>query len=659
MAIVPINPTDGGLLRDPFAPDIKDGAWSDGMNVSFNEGYVSRTAGHVAPYGAAPIRALNAFPLSAGSERLWIIAGQHKLYAVKGDGTYENITRRQPGPQEWTFDADVESWTAQNGTATWADGELVLTKTGGTGNLHAPSPGSLTIDGSKFTRIRLRARADAGAAYATFTVFYSTSGHSFDNGYRKVVTALITEEPQTIVIDMAALTAGADDWVTNTITQIRLTFGTAVDASVFRFDEIALEGDVDYATDPEIGWTGTVLGGILVLNNGIDVPQAYAGNGQAIDMPDWPSTWRARSIRAYRNFLVAINVTKGSDRYPHLICWSTQADPGTLPATWITGADNDAGELPVAEDPTELVDACELGGSLIVYKEGSYRALTFTGGTFVMDMQRISGDGGLIGPNCVCAFPGGHFVLGQGDVFVHEGGPPRSVIDIRMRHWLFNTIDAGQLSRLWVAANPVADELWIGVPTGADHGCTLAAIWNWKADAWTIRELPGVSGAGTGVVDAMAMNTWDQQTITWEEATATWGQLGIPPSAQRLMLASSQDSRLYLTQQGDSFADAPIAARLVREGITLGDADAVKILRRFRPMIDAAPGTTLQMRMGGAMDQVNGTQWNDWRDYVVGDDEWFDDFVSGKYLALEIRSTGVDGWRMRSLLLDVVGAGRR
>ena len=50
-----------------------------------------------------------------------------------------------------------------------------------------------------------------------------------------------------------------------------------------------------------------------------------------------------------------------------------------------------------------------------------------------MNLQRISGDAGLIGPNCVVAFPGGHFCVGQGDVYVPEGGPPRSVIDVRMR----------------------------------------------------------------------------------------------------------------------------------------------------------------------------------------------------------------------------------
>lgn len=515
MPIVKIEPSDGGLLRDPYAPDIKDGAWSDGRNVIFGKGYVGRAPGHVAPYGAAPVRILNAFPLTAGSDRVWIEAGAEKLYAVRGDGVHTNITRQ-----------------------------------------------------------------DAGV-------------------------------------------------------------------------------DVNYSTNVERGWTSTVIGGVAVLNNGIDVPQAYGGTGRAVDLPAWPTTLRARSVRTYRNILVAMNVTDDGDRFPHQVRWSTYADPGTVPPSWSPAPTNAAGDIDLADDPTEVMDGLPLGGSFIVYKEGAYYALTFTGGTEVMNLQRISADAGLIGPNCVVAFPGGHFCVGQGDVYVHEGGPPRSVIDVRMRKWLFDTIDAGQLSRMWAAANPVADELWVGVPTGSDHGCDLALIWNWKSDTWTIRDLPGVSGAGTGVVDAMAMNTWAQQTKTWAEMSSAWGQLGIPPSAQRLMLAGSRDSTLYLTHQGDQFGDQPIAARLVREGITLGDADAVKLLRGIRPMIDAAPGTVLQMRMGAAMDQVNGTQWNGWRDYTVGVDEWFHDFVSGKYLAMEIRSNGLNDWRMRSLLADVAPAGRR
>ena len=511
MPIITIPIADSGLLRDPWAPDLKDGAWADGRNAAFGKGYLCRTAGHVAPYGAAPIRVYNAFPLSAGSDRVWIEAGTEKLYAVRGDGLHENITRQDGGV------------------------------------------------------------------------------------------------------------------------------------------------DVDYSADPGRGWTGTVIGGVAIINNGVDAPQAYGGTGRAANLPNWPSTWRARSIRAYRNLLVAMNITDGSDRYRHQVRWSTYADPGTVPPTWTPAPTNAAGDIDLADDPTEIMDGLPLGGSFIIYKEGAYYALTFVGGSQVMNLQRISGDAGLIGPNCVVAFPGGHFCVGQGDVYVHEGGPPRSVIDVRMREWLFNTIDAGQLSRMWVAANPIADELWIGIPTGGDYGCSLAAIWSWKSDAWTVRELPGVSGAGTGVVDALAMNTWAQQTKTWAEMSSAWGQLGIPPSAQRLMLASSQHSKLLLTNQGDTFDGAPISAFVRREGMTFGDPFRVKLLRRVRPMIDARPGTTLRMRMGAAMDQTTGTVWGEWRDYIVGTHEWFDDFASGKFLAFEMRSGDDDNndWRMRGMLMDV------
>jgi hypothetical protein len=39
-------------------------------------------------------------------------------------------------------------------------------------------------------------------------------------------------------------------------------------------------------------------------------------------------------IRSYNNFLIALGIKKSGVSYPHLILWSTRADPGSMPATW-------------------------------------------------------------------------------------------------------------------------------------------------------------------------------------------------------------------------------------------------------------------------------------------------------------------------------------
>ena len=43
-------------------------------------------------------------------------------------------------------------------------------------------------------------------------------------------------------------------------------------------------------------WTGGSLNGVLVLNNGKDVPVFWGGTGTAATLTGWTSTWRAQAV---------------------------------------------------------------------------------------------------------------------------------------------------------------------------------------------------------------------------------------------------------------------------------------------------------------------------------------------------------------------------
>lgn len=182
---------------------------------------------------------------------------------------------RPDAPIWYGFAATAESWTASNGTAVQSNGALVLTKTGGSGNLHGVSPGSLTIDGSKYRYVVIRLR---GSVSTTPVVFYTTSGHGFDTNYRKVSPTAIVGSDRTLIFDMWSLTAGGTDWATNTITQFRISFMSVADAAAFNVEWAAVATDVrgeGVAPIPAIrhgfisnidGWTAT--GGSVAWSDG-------------------------------------------------------------------------------------------------------------------------------------------------------------------------------------------------------------------------------------------------------------------------------------------------------------------------------------------------------------------------------------------------------
>ena len=87
----------------------------------------------------------------------------------------------------------------------------------------------------------------------------------------------------------------------------------------------------DYSATAKENWTSTVLGGILIMANGYDDPQFWALSSgvpstgtKMADLTNWPASTECFSLRAFRSFLIALNVTKSSVPYTRLVKWSTE-----------------------------------------------------------------------------------------------------------------------------------------------------------------------------------------------------------------------------------------------------------------------------------------------------------------------------------------------
>src|SRR5262245_61571496 len=95
----------------------------------------------------------------------------------------------------------------------------------------------------------------------------------------------------------------------------------------------------DYTATQYRNWNGCILGGVPILNNGSDVPQYWPTLTVAtklIALANWPANLRAKVIRNFGKYLVAINLTDTGTPLPHAIQWSHAADPGAVPSSWDT-----------------------------------------------------------------------------------------------------------------------------------------------------------------------------------------------------------------------------------------------------------------------------------------------------------------------------------
>ena len=406
-------------------------------------------------------------------------------------------------------------------------------------------------------------------------------------------------------------------------------------------------------------WTGGVLGGVLVLNNGVNKPFYWGGN-TATDLAtltNWNANWTCKVMRPFRQYLIALDVTKTGVRYPHMVKWSAAAEPGSLPAWDETDPSLDAGEIDLAETGDAMVDAMQLGDTLIVYKAASMYALTFIGGQYIFSVRRLPMDYGMMSRGCGAVIPSGHVVLTAGDLILHNGTEARSLLSGRLRRWLFDSIDATYYARSFVVANPQNNEVWICFPTSGNSVCTRALIWNWKDDTFSVRDLNSATCACAGPFEYEESNPWSSDSDSWESDTTVWRNSNIALSQASFIIGTSEPNLLLADLNAD-FHGTAHPARIERTGLSFDEPERVKVCRSIIPRIDGKTGSTVYIQAGGANDVEGSYTWSEPVPYVIGTSYKADLFASGRFLAYRLYSVDAFAWRVRSLDMDVVVRGK-
>jgi hypothetical protein len=292
-----------------------------------------------------------------------------------------------------------------------------------------------------------------------------------------------------------------------------------------------------YATTAAENWAATVIGGVLIMTNKVDDPQYWAlaagvpATAQLMqDLNNWPASVECKSMRSFRSFLVALNVTKSSVKYPRLVKWSTEAATQTTPTSWDeTSAIVDAGEYELADSKGEILDGLQLQDNFMIYKEDSIYSMQYVGTPFIFSFRQISPTIGAIAKNCVAEYPGGHAIFGNGDFYVNDGRTIKPILPPKLRSYVFSTIDGDAISRSFVVADYGRSEMLFCF--SQDGGVTgqpdRAIVWNWNQNTFTIRNLPGLGHIGYGnILDPNVMTTWGAMTSPLAVAITSTSAVG-------------------------------------------------------------------------------------------------------------------------------------
>lgn len=443
-------------------------------------------------------------------------------------------------------------------------------------------------------------------------------------------------------------------WIHPSLTKCHVTDGTT------NTDITRASGD--YSALADIGWNGGILGGVPVVNNGIDDPQMWTPANVATKLQSltWSSgkTWIseskvARVIRPFKQFLVALDMTEGGTRHRQRIRWSHPSDAGAIPSTWDEAdTTKDAGIHELTEGGGSLIDCLPLGDTNIIYKDSQTIGMQHIGGQFVFRFYNIFKESGLLTRRCVKPFYGKHFVVTNGDVITHDGNSIQSVLNHKVKKWLFSAIDSTNYQRTFVSPNYQKNEMWICFPQNGDDFATLAVIWNYKDNTTTIRELPEVKHIGYGLVDPAGTKTWDAGSGSWDLSAGQWGETDYSPTVIKNLFAGS--NKFYLGDDTEQSDGANITASVERTGLDFGDPNMVKYIKRIWPRIEASGDVTVSV--GQQMVRHDPVTW---KDYTFNhEDEKIDVDISGRFIAFKVSSDTNVTWTLNDYDVEFEMKGR-
>lgn len=396
-------------------------------------------------------------------------------------------------------------------------------------------------------------------------------------------------------------------------------------------------------------YASTIINGLPVFTNGLELPRWWGGavGTPFADLPGWPAGTICRSIVAFRSFLFALDIHGPGGDFENQVKWSDQAAAGQVPATWTASSTNLAGSAYLSDTPGPCMCAVPMRGSLIVYKRaGTYAFDLVNDINQVFSVRTLFTSSGALTRHSVVDINGRHLVVGDGDIFLTDGTTRLSVGQNRMKSYLFGQLDQTNYENLFAVYHRAKNEVWIAYPESGNTFCTKALVYDVANDRFGVRDLASVTCAAIGVVNDTAISeAYDVHPETFDSTSRFFNTENYSLAAESLVTGYSTTASMQDT------GDAVTVAGLVgKYDITMGDPQRVKLVRRAHVRAQAGCGT-LYVRVGGRMTPNGSITWSS--EFTLTEPNQLAPlFAAGRYISVEVRSSGAEVWTIAGIDLE-------
>ena len=668
MALISVdNVGQVGIVKEKSSWNLPPNVWSDGNNVKTEEGSIKKCPGYSEVMATCPIAPYFITQITLGTPEFWIVGGLAAIYAY--DNTSSSTTL------DGAIDASLTTVTVDSTTG-------------------FEDIGTITIDTEKISYTAKTATTFTGCTRGADS---TTAASHLDN-----ITVTRSSKWYNITRTSGAYSATADE-----------------------------------------NWTGTIVGGVLVMTNNYDDPQYWAlTDGKPIssqkmqDLSNWPSltllngginasvttitvdstadfpsagtvtigsekitytgitsttftgctrgaggttaathsdndpvtiTVLCKSMRAFRSFLIALNITTDGVNFPRVVKWSAEAATQTLPTSWNeTLSTVDAGEFELADTKGDILDGLQLRDSFMIYKEDAVYSMTFVGTPFIFSFRQLSPTIGAISKNCVAEFDGGHAIFGKGNFYINDGQRIKPILPMKLKEYVFQSIDGAQTNKCFVVADYGRTEiLFCFTADGAgSNQPNKAVVWNYITNTFTNRDLPDLAHIGYGNVgNPVRATTWAVTTETWSTITGPW-TMSYDLQDKVLLFADPNSTKLYRDNSGNKKNTTYMTSYIERSGLSMNsqgqpDHSSVKRISAIWPKMSISGSESINVYLGTSMSTEEGITWNAPTSFNPNTQSKVSVRGTGKFYAVKFESTTDMDWELDGYAIDVQEVGQR
>ena len=312
-------------------------------------------------------------------------------------------------------------------------------------------------------------------------------------------------------------------------------------------------------------FTSTTLADVYYLNRVDRVPvyRLASSTGNFLALPNWDSSWRCESLRAFGDFMLGINMTEGSSNYNQRVRWSDITLANSVPGSWnASDTTKSAGFNDLVQLVSPLIDGVALGVNFILYSSDQVWLMEYVGGTFIFNFRKLFDGFGVVNQNCAVEVDRKHYVFDTNDIYMHDTHTKVSICDQRVKDYIFNGMDTSKYNRCFVVHNHAVEEIMFCYASHDDMAeftagdrCNRAAVYNYRTDTWSFMDLPNVSGST--LANVSSATSYANAVGSYENAGGTYASQAAGFD-QHLLFVGNGTSSVGLTQSlyGLDFADS-------------------------------------------------------------------------------------------------------